>query len=114
MSDDMKQAWSDVAERFTALGKTLKERYASAGDDDIETEDDPELRAAFDRLVAAGRDLTDRVTEVARDGDVKAQARETAASLEGALTTTVDLIAEQVGSLFNRAADETSTDDEPG
>jgi DNA-binding ferritin-like protein len=114
MSDDMQRAWSEVAERFTALGRTAKERYSSAGDVDTGTHDDPELRAAFDRLVAAGRDLTDRLTEVAQDGDVKAQARETATSLDSALITTVDLIADQVGSLFRRVRPGTSDDDTSG
>jgi hypothetical protein len=112
MSDDMQQAWSEVAEQFTALGKTLKERYAAAGEDEAEPKDDPQLRAALDRLVAAGRDLTDRVTEVAQDDDVKAKARETATSFDSALITTVDLIADQVSSLFNRVRPGASTDDD--
>lgn len=107
MSDSMKQAWNEVADGFTTLGKLMKERYQTShlGDGAESTADpidDPELRAAFDRFVAAGRELTDRVADVATDAEVKSQAKHAAASFEGALTVTVDLIAQQVNALVGR------------
>ena len=33
-SDPMKQAWSDVAEGFSTLGRMMKERYQGAGGDE--------------------------------------------------------------------------------
>ena len=41
---------------------------------------------------------------MARDDDVKAQARQAAASLNDALSATVNMIGEQVGELFKRPA----------
>jgi hypothetical protein len=99
----MKQAWNDAADGFAALGRTMKERYRSAGGEPETAADDAELRAAFDRFVEAGRDLTDRVADVATDDDVKAQAKRTANSFENALTTTVDEIATQLSGLFDRS-----------
>jgi len=110
MSDPMKQAWNDVAENFSMLGRTMKERYqaANAGEaGDAATaagaqDDDAALRAAFDKLVAAGREFGDRAVDVARDDHVKAQAKRVSASLNEAMSATVELLKEQVDGLFNR------------
>ena len=109
MTDPMKQAWSDVEQRLSALGKTMKQRYRAAEDgapDASAVGDDHEagaaLQSAFDRLVAAVREVGERAADVARDDDVKAQARQAAASLNDALSATVNMIGEQVGGLFRR------------
>ena len=110
----MKQAWNDVGEGFSTLGRMMKDRYRGAGGDvpgDGATEDaadaghDPlaGLRDAFERLVAAGRELGDRASEVARDDEVRAQAKRAAESLNDALSATVDLIGDEVGGLFGRS-----------
>jgi hypothetical protein len=111
MSDPMKQAWNDVAEGFSTLGRMMKERYHGAtGEDGGDAaqggggaDSGAALREAFDRLVAAGRELGDRAADVARDDEVKAQAKRAAASLNDALSATVDLIGEEVGGLFGRS-----------
>src|SRR3954454_2103528 len=98
-SDPMKHAWHDVEEGFSTLGRMMRNRYQAAKDEDATTdttegatdESRKELREAFERLVAAGRDLGDRAADVIRDDDVKAQARQAAASLNEALSVTVDL-----------------------
>jgi hypothetical protein len=110
-SDPMKPAWNDVAERFSTLGRMMKERYQGASGDEPgdattagSTQDArAELRQAFDRLVAAGTKLGDRAADAARDDDVTAQAKEAAASLNDALSATVDLIGEQLGGFFKRS-----------
>ena len=35
-SDPMKQAWNDVAEGFSTLGRMMKERYRGASGDDLD------------------------------------------------------------------------------
>ncbi len=113
MSDDMKHAWSEVGDGFAALGRMVKERYRGGGDDepagdatpaDADDDDDREgaFREAVDRLVAAGRDLGDRAADVARDDDVKEQAKEAAATLNDAINATVTLIGDQVSGFLNR------------
>lgn len=121
MSDPMKQAWKDVEVGFSTLGRMMKERYQGA--DEGETDDDAAVgdtqdsgvafRLSFDRLVAAGREFGDRAADVARDDDVKAQAKRAAASLNDALSAVVDLIGEQVGGLFKRPDTEVSTPEVP-
>lgn len=110
MSDPMKQAWNDVAENFSMLGRTMKERYQAANADEADDaataagaqDDDAKLRAALDKLVAAGREFGDRAVDVARDDHVKAQAKRVSASLNEAMSATVELLKEQVDGLFNR------------
>lgn len=119
-SEPMKQAWSDVADGFSTLGRMMKERYQGAREDEPEnvaaageSEAGAALRDAFDRLVAAGRELGDRATDVARDDDVRAQARHAAASLNDALSATVNLIGEEVGGLFRRSKGDDSPHEVP-
>jgi hypothetical protein len=136
----MKQAWQEVAEGFTSLGRLLKERYRS-GEGDTESKTAPgkaapgetepgkaapgkaapgkadssneaqeaardaaaAVRSALEQLTVAGRELGDRVADVAHDDDVKAQAKRTASSFDDALSATVNLITEQLNSAFNRS-----------
>jgi hypothetical protein len=135
MSEPMKQAWGDVAEGFSALGRLMKERYRGAGEEaageetagdasadaaeagadaaaaaEREREATAALRDAFERLVSAARELGDRAADVARDDDVKAQAKRAAANLNHALTATADMIGEEVGGWFKRSKPEQSAD----
>ena len=110
MTDPMKQAWNDVEQRLSALGQMVKEHYRGADDGQPDADATAggdgdagaELKGAFERLVAAVRDVGERAADVARDDDVKAQARQAAASLNDALSATVNMIGEQVGGLFKR------------
>jgi hypothetical protein len=113
----MKQAWSDVGESFTSLGRLMRERYRSehaaesadaggAASTAAESGDagaGDAVRQAFEQVTAAVRELGDRVADVARDDDVKTQARQTASSFDDALSTTVDQIVAQVSGLFGRS-----------
>ncbi|MET0325574.1 MAG: hypothetical protein ABW219_10150 [Ilumatobacteraceae bacterium] len=109
----MKEAWSEVADGFSSLGRLVKNRYAGEPDDaEPAPAADPgggaagdagtALRDALQHLVDAGRDLGDRAADVARDGEIKEQAKRAAVSLNEALAATVDMITDQVGSLFKR------------
>ena len=118
MSDSMKHAWNDVADGFSALGRMMKERYQGASDEEREVttskvDAGAALRDAVDRLVAAGRDLGDRAADVARDDEVKAQAKRAATSLNDALSATVDLIGEEIGGLFKRSKDDVPKGSDP-
>ncbi len=118
MSDSMKHAWNDVADGFSALGRMMKERYQGASGEEREVttstaETGAALRDAVDRLVAAGRDLGDRAADVARDDEVRAQAKRAATSLNDALSATVDLIGEEVGGIFKRSKDDVAKGSDP-
>ena len=99
------------------LGRMMKERYQAAdageaGDAAAAAgaqHDEAAFREAFDKLVAASREFGDRAVDVARDDEVKAQAKRVAASLNDAVSATVDLIGEHVDGLFNRPTGEDAT-----
>jgi hypothetical protein len=118
---DPKDAWADVAEGFSSLGRTIKARYegedppprpdAAAGLDDA-------LRDAIERFVAAGREIGQRAVEVVRDPEINAQARAAASRLDDALSATVDAIGREVAGWFRRPeapieATQATADDEP-
>jgi hypothetical protein len=113
----MKHAWGDVADGFARLGGAVRQRYhAEVGDEGEQHEEHGEreprkpppqpvaaidaLRDALDGLVAAGRDVGQRALDVWRDPDVNAEAKHAAASLNEALSATVDMIGREVSSLF--------------
>ena len=104
---DPKKTWADVGEGFETLGRLLKQRFTTH-DSPISTEPEasPEERAAvreaFDKLVAAAKDFGDRATDVAKDPEVKAQTKQVARSLNTALSSTVDMIGDEVGGFFKR------------
>jgi hypothetical protein len=104
MSDPMKQAWNDVAEDFSRLGKVMKERYEGHAPDSAPDADradaDAGVRAAFERLLAAGREFGDRIADVVTGDDVRAQAKQTGQRLNDAMTTTADLLGDQVRGVF--------------
>jgi hypothetical protein len=120
MNDPMKDAWSHVGEGFTSLGRLMKDRFeADETAQPLPAEDDAAgeaLREAFERLVAAGRDVGQRAVDVLRDDEVKTQARQAASALNDALSATVDLIGREVGGLFGRGdkrPDETRPAEDP-
>ena len=112
MSDPMKQAWDGVADGFSTLGRMMKERYQESGDNSETatvggaSDADAAFRQAFERLVAAGRELGARAADVARDDDFKEQAKLATSSLSDALSTTMNFLGEEVGGLFRRTKGE--------
>ncbi len=106
MSDPMKQAWSEVAEGFAKLGQAMK---AASGlgpepptDGEPDSAADPGLRDAFERLVAAGRDVGQRAADAVRDVDINAEAKQAASALNDTLAATVDMIGREVSGWFGR------------
>ena len=116
MSDPMKQAWSEVGDEFSSLGRMMKDRYQAAGSDAEAAVDDSTkaagaaLRDAWDRLVTAAKEVGDRTADVARDDDLRDEAKRAAGKLNDALSATVDLIGDRVGGLFKRSDDAVGTD----
>jgi hypothetical protein len=115
MSDPVKDAWNEVAEGFSQLGQAMKARYRSADEADAGATSasgaEEGLREAFERFVAAGHDVGQRAVDVVRDADVNSQARQAAASLNDALSATVDMIGREVSGWFARSE---PAADEPG
>jgi hypothetical protein len=109
MEEPLKDVWGQVADGFSSLGQSMKDRYRGEDDapspaDDADAARDA-LREAFERLVSAGRDVGQRAVDTLRDDDVRAQAKQAASTLNDALSATVDLIGREVGGLFRPRAD---------
>jgi len=106
--DPIKDAWSDVADHFSTFGRTMKERFdrEPAATEPGERGADPSaaLREAFEQLIAAGRDLGDKVTGLVRDDALKGQAREVGASINQALEATVNQITGEMRSFLKGSA----------
>ncbi len=93
---DPKQAWDQVGEGFTALGRLLKDRF------DRE-EQGPETEAVEDALKSLGdaaRRLGDTVPDVARDPEFQQTAQRVALSLGTALTTTFAALSRELEDAF--------------
>jgi len=123
MDEPVKDAWSEVAEGFAKLGGAMKDRYRQESDEGpgdaatSESSGEEGLREAFERLLAAGRDVGQRSIDVLRDAGVNAQAKDAAASLNDALSATVAMISDEVGQWFgrnDRAGTATSAADDGG
>ena len=103
-TDPIKDAWSDVADHFSSFGRTMKERFDREPEptEPGERGADPTaaLREAFDALIAAGRDLGDKVTGLVRDDALKGQARDVGTSINQALEATVNQITGEMRSFF--------------
>ncbi len=116
--DPVRDAWTEVGAGFSSLGESISSKFKhaddtapAAGDGDAGPQEDPELRAAFDRFVAAGRELGDRVAGVGRDDEVRTRARDASQKLDDALVATVDLITDRLAGLVGRSARERSGTD---
>jgi hypothetical protein len=113
MTDPMKNAWNDVADSFSKLGQTMKDRYRGAGEEtdsfaepegpaETASGKDPTaaLREAFDQLLAAGREFGERTTGFVRDDAVRDQFKNVATSINDALEATLDQIGKEARGFF--------------
>ena len=112
MSDPMKQAWNDVADGFSTLGRMVKERYQGmTGDESSDAAPGggvPDAGAALRARRSTGSWRRDGSSATARGrrGERRGEGASRtlpAASLNDALSATVDLIGEEVGGLFGRS-----------
>ena len=116
MGDEVKDAWSEVADGFARLGQAIRDGYVGQEVADQRPVQPPDpadvgLRDALERFVAAGRDIGQRASGMARDVDVSAHARQVASSLNDALSATVDMIGREVAGWFERRDPTAATDD---
>jgi hypothetical protein len=121
MTDDAKQAWNDVGERFASLGKRLSERYREAG-----PSGEADARETQRKLEDAAKEVGDQVTRALdalgatiRDEAAKADLKQALNAVGEALGATFDEAAEAIRRTV-RSKDEGAPpptregDDEPG
>jgi CHASE3 domain sensor protein len=98
---DAKQAWDQVGDSFTALGRLLKDRF-DRDDQGPETE---AVEDALKSLGDAARRLGDTVSEVVRDPEFQQTAQRVALSLGTALTATFSQVSRELEDAFRPRRD---------
>lgn len=90
--------WDEVGNRFTALGRTLQERWADSRESAKGAEADAaeEVRTAMDGVRASLDDLADAITRTVNDKDVHDSARAAAGGLVDALSASLDQLADKI------------------
>jgi hypothetical protein len=117
MSDSVKQVWRELADQIGELGSTIHERLrdtpsgASEGGDT--GAEHAALREALDQLVLAGKQLGERLGDVARDDEVRQRAKAASSSLDAALTATVDRLVGTLQDVTARERNDRSSDTPP-
>jgi hypothetical protein len=81
-----------VGERFSELGRVLRQRWAEHREDDTRAAE--EVRDAVDGVRTSLDDLADTITRTVNDPDVQASARQAATGLIDALTESLDQLSE--------------------
>jgi hypothetical protein len=107
--DESKAAWDQVGDRFTELGRRLKQQYqarAAFGEGDEAEEDSAKVDAVLQKLTNALDATFTAIGDTMRDDDVKAQLKETAASFANAVTTTFNELSEDFAGRFGKKDDE--------
>jgi hypothetical protein len=94
------------------MGREQSERGRSPRETEHEMSDDPlkdawgevgaKFGEAFEQLGNALKELGRKLTGVVNDEDLRDQAKQAAASLDGALSKTVDTVGDQVDSLVRK------------
>lgn len=100
MTESSSSSWSDVGERFTHLGRTLQERWSSAGEEgaaEAKAAAD-EVDGALDGVKASLDGLADTITRTVNDEHVHASARAAAGGLVEALGSSLSDLADKIQS----------------
>ncbi|MFV0307019.1 MAG: hypothetical protein ACK5OX_04675 [Desertimonas sp.] len=119
-ADPIKHAWNDVADSFSALGRSMKDRFERDPDAEHATTGDhgsdptAALREAFEQLLAAGRDLGDKVTGITRDDRLKGRARSVGTSINHAVEATINQITGEMRSFFKGSTGDDASPDATG
>jgi hypothetical protein len=86
--------WDEVGDRFTELGRTLKDRWSQHREGDADAA--LEVRDAVDGVRASLDDLADTITRTVNDPEVHESARSAASGLVEALTSSLDQLTEKI------------------
>lgn len=101
MGDESKQAWTQVGERFGAVGKRLAERYHTSGDDADAKETERKLEEIAREVADKIERAVDAVDGTVRDAEARTDLKEALNALGDAITAT----AHDIGSSVRGGAD---------
>jgi DNA-binding ferritin-like protein len=95
-----KEAWDEVAERFTEIGHRIAERHRSLGEERRSPgapQDRKKLEEALDTVTRQLDQVFTSVGDALRDPEERQRMRDAARSLASALTTTFSQVARGIG-----------------
>jgi gas vesicle protein len=92
MTDNAKQAWGEVGEKFTSWGRRVVDRYQESGSTSEENAEEKERQ-----LKQAAKDLVDELSrgfsalgDTLRDDEAKKELTDAVSAIGDAITATVD------------------------
>lgn len=105
---DVRSAWTEAGEKFSALGHKLKQHYDEERHSDSVTSQEQsasqeQVKDAVRRLGSAVEDVFDALGHAAKDRAVKEDARQAGQSLAGALGATFAEVSEDLRKAFSGA-----------
>jgi len=112
---DTDNAWQEVSEKFSALGRTFKQRYDERGEGAEPTEGNvtagapPDMKRAMDNVGDSIERVFGTIGDSLQDDNVKEQARSAFSSLVEALGTTFGELGDEVRRMGQRDAEEQET-----
>ena len=89
MPDDAKQAWNDVGQRFSSLGKRLADSYRERGDADASAETQRKLEDAARDLGNQLERAFGSLESTVRDPEARADLQQAVNAVGDAITLTV-------------------------
>jgi len=97
-SNDASSDWDEVGQRFSALGRTLQDRWSTTRDEGRQAGDaaEEEVRQAVDGVKASLDQLADSITATVNDEDVHHAARSAAGGFVEALSSSLDQLADRI------------------
>lgn len=97
-SNDAASNWDEVGQRFSALGKTLQDRWSTTRQEGHAAGEsaEEEVREAVDGVKASLDQLADSITATVNDEDVHRAARSAAGGFVEALSSSLDQLAERI------------------
>ncbi len=112
---DTDNAWQEVSEKFSALGRTFKQRYEERGEGTEPTEGDvtagapPDMKRAMDNVGDSIERVFGTIGDSLQDDGVKDQARSAFSSLVEALGSTFSELGDEVRRMGQRETEDDET-----
>jgi len=112
------QAWQNVGEEFTELGRRFRQRYEARGEatepkEEVEAEESSDLTQAMEAIGEGLERVFGSIGDSLQDDEVKSQARSAFSSLLDAIGDTFSELGDEVRGMGQRNEGDEATDDAP-
>jgi hypothetical protein len=115
---DAKQSWDEVGNKFSGLGRKLKQHLDEEREGESAQEAGRDVKAALERMVDSLDDAFDALGKAAKDPEVRNDVSDAGRSLVGAIGTSLEQLGDEVRRTVERRKQERSqrreSDEAPG